>query len=48
MEALSEYHYAYQLRPQEPLVLLSIACAYIAQVIYHLSVFTASPYRRHV
>lgn len=32
MEALSEYHNVYQLRPQEPLVLLSIACAYIAQV----------------
>lgn len=31
-EALSEYHHAYRLRPQEPLVLLSIACAYIAQV----------------
>ena len=31
-EALSDYHDAYRLRHQEPLVLLSIACAHIAQV----------------
>ena len=44
MEALSEYHHAYRLRPQEPLVLLSIACAYIAQVRRHRLLCVAVSY----
>ena len=31
-EALEEYLHAYRLQPDEPLVLLSIACTYISQV----------------
>ena len=31
-EALQEYLHAYRLQPDEPLVLLSIACTYISQV----------------